>query len=472
MAVQKAAPNSKAHDKQPLSGYYTRDIPPPDPYLTQSGPGTPMGEYMRRFWQPVCLSSELADLPKAIQILGEDLVAFRDKSGNAGVLHRHCSHRGTSLEYGIVSEKGIRCCYHGWLFDVDGRILETPGEPPDSKLKDSCYHGAYPAQEYEGILHAYMGPPELKPHFPIYDLFELPGAKFAPYSVHYENNWLQTHENIVDPVHSVFLHQRITEHFVDPFAVLPHLVWRMTGEGDGLLYTAKRRLNDETIWVRVLSTLMPNDGFVPSVWDLPEGPVYYQRAFYIRRLVPLDDDNCIYFGWRVHGDEFPGGYPDKNGPGTIDIDGQVKRDDYEATQRYPGDWEAQGSQWGGTTRHAIEHLGSTDGGVALTRQALRNILDGKAPAAWPKPASGETDGSMARNIYSFDSVLKISRLPDPEADRNMMGELGEEMTDIVIDAVDRLPVQARKEHIVSRFKEIEAAYRAKYNDLASEAFAS
>ena len=92
-------------------------------------PGTPMGEYMRRFWQPGCLSEELTDVPRAIRIMGEELVAFRDKSGAIGVLHRHCAHRGASLEYGIIQETGIRCCYHGFEWNVDGTLITAPGEP-------------------------------------------------------------------------------------------------------------------------------------------------------------------------------------------------------------------------------------------------------------------------------------------------------------------------------------------------------
>ena len=144
--------------RQPYGGYHRRDVLPEDAELTHVGPGTPCGEYMRRFWWPVCLSEQVTELPHAIRILGEDLVAFRDRSNRVGVLHRHCSHRGTSLEYGIPSHRGIRCCYHDWLFDVDGRILETPGEPADSRLKDSFVHGAYPALEYHGLVFAYLGP--------------------------------------------------------------------------------------------------------------------------------------------------------------------------------------------------------------------------------------------------------------------------------------------------------------------------
>jgi len=151
------------------SGYHQRDVPQEDTEITHVGPDTPCGEFMRKYWHPVALSSDVTDLPLAVRILGEDLVVFRDKSNRIGVLHRHCSHRGTSLEYGIPSEQGIRCCYHGWLFDVDGRILKTPGEPPESKLKDSFVHGAYPAEEQHGLIFAYMGPPDEKPDFPIFD---------------------------------------------------------------------------------------------------------------------------------------------------------------------------------------------------------------------------------------------------------------------------------------------------------------
>ena len=159
--------------RQAYSGYHLRDVPAEDAELTHVGPGTPCGEYMRRFWQPVCLSQELTDLPHAVRILGEDLVAFRDKSGDVGVLHRHCSHRGTSLEYGIVAEHGIRCCYHGWLFDIDGTILETPGETPGSRLRESFRHGAYPARKYEGLVFAYMGPPDEETEFPMFDTYFL-----------------------------------------------------------------------------------------------------------------------------------------------------------------------------------------------------------------------------------------------------------------------------------------------------------
>ena len=141
-------------------GYYHSQVVQEDDELTHVGPGTPAGEYLRRFWQPVCYADELGDVPVGLKILGEELVAFRDFSGRVGLVEAHCPHRGTSLEFGLVSERGIRCCYHGWLFDVDGTILETPGEPAGSTFKERLCHGAYPVHEFCGTIFAYMGAPD------------------------------------------------------------------------------------------------------------------------------------------------------------------------------------------------------------------------------------------------------------------------------------------------------------------------
>src|SRR5437764_2132813 len=165
-----------------FGAYHHRARPADDEELTRVGPGTPCGEYLRRFWQPVVLSEESRDLPQRLRIMGEDLVAFRDRGGAVGLLELHCPHRGTSLEFGLISDKGIRCCYHGWLFDVDGTILETPGEPADSTLKDRLFHGAYPVREYQGLVFAYTGPPDKEPDFPILIPMTCPATGWSPAS--------------------------------------------------------------------------------------------------------------------------------------------------------------------------------------------------------------------------------------------------------------------------------------------------
>ncbi|MGD9866556.1 MAG: Rieske 2Fe-2S domain-containing protein, partial [Hyphomicrobiales bacterium] len=197
------------------SGYHRRDLKDADPELTQAGPGTPLGEYLRRFWQPVCMSSQLADLPHAIRIMNEDLVAFRDKKGRVAVLHRHCCHRGTSLEYGVIQECGIRCCYHGFHFDVDGTILDVPGEMDrGEKLKKTLAQGAYPAVERDGLVFAYMGPPEERPPFPEWDAFDkYDDTRLVPFSNVFPCNWLQTLDNIADQMHTAILHQPATQLF-------------------------------------------------------------------------------------------------------------------------------------------------------------------------------------------------------------------------------------------------------------------
>ena len=460
MAVQELDPGQRELRKEPFSGYHSREITESDALLTETGPRTPMGEYFRRFWLPICLSDHLTDLPKAVKTLGEDLVAFRDKSGRAGVMHRHCSHRGTSLEYGIVSERGIRCCYHGWLFDVDGTILETPGEPPDSRLKDSFFHGAYPATEIHGMVWAYMGPPDLIPDKPHLDFFEMPGIRLIPFALPYESNWLNSQENSMDPFHAVFLHGTDGQHFQNPSIGLhPNIKWRITGAGNGMVYMSVRRLDDDWIWARMNYCYMPFESYVPTTIELPK-PTYYNAAIYLRQHIPVDDRRSILFGWRAYGtDRTIGPDQTRNGWNLTDVDGQTRRPSYEAAQRKAGDFEAQGSIWYGVPRPAIEHKGTTDTGVVMMRRQLREILEGDVPAAWPEPAKGHGETPKARKILAQDSVINVRRRADPDEDWNLLTRVGEEITDAVVEGSDRYDGEQRVGWIVERVKEIEARHR-------------
>jgi phenylpropionate dioxygenase-like ring-hydroxylating dioxygenase large terminal subunit len=130
--------------------------------LTRVGKGTPGGEMLRRYWHPVGFTNELKNRPVKRRLLGEDLVLFRDDQRRAGLLGLYCTHRGTSLEFGHVEDGGLRCCYHGWLYDVSGKILETPGEPTDSTFSQRVRHPAYKVQELAGIIFAYLGPAALR----------------------------------------------------------------------------------------------------------------------------------------------------------------------------------------------------------------------------------------------------------------------------------------------------------------------
>ena len=128
-----------------------------DEHLARVGAGTPMGELLRRYWHPIALSESLRDLPKRVTILGEELVLFRDRQGLAGLLYPRCMHRGTSLFYGRIEEEGIRCCYHGWLFDTQGRYLDQPCEPDRGRHRDQARQPWYPVEERYGLVFAYLG---------------------------------------------------------------------------------------------------------------------------------------------------------------------------------------------------------------------------------------------------------------------------------------------------------------------------
>ena len=140
--------------------------------LAEVGPGTPMGELLRRYWHPIGMVSDATDKPKNVRVLGEDLILFRDKSGRTGLVYPHCAHRGTSLYYGKVDEQGIRCCYHGWHFDVQGNCLNQPCEPNGGRAREAKRQPWYPVQEQYGLIWAYMGPPERKPTLPRYECLE------------------------------------------------------------------------------------------------------------------------------------------------------------------------------------------------------------------------------------------------------------------------------------------------------------
>lgn len=173
--------------------------------LTRIGPGTRMGNLMRRYWWPVYFSQSLTDEPVPVRILGEDLILFRTTKGGVGLIDRYCAHRRTTLELGRVEEKGIRCCYHGWLYGTNGQCLEMPAEEPNCPLVKEVKLASYKTQELGGLIFAYMGP-EPAPLLPNYDLLIREDVD-RTLSASYEHcNWLQRAENAVDKYHSMALH--------------------------------------------------------------------------------------------------------------------------------------------------------------------------------------------------------------------------------------------------------------------------
>ncbi|HXG51160.1 MAG TPA: Rieske 2Fe-2S domain-containing protein [candidate division Zixibacteria bacterium] len=180
--------------------------------LTRTERGTPCGELLRRYWQPAALAEELppGGAPLRVTILGEELVLFRDDRGRPGLLGLHCAHRGTDLSYGRVERGGLRCLYHGWLYDIHGAVLEQPGEPGGGADRHRLRHLAYPCREAGGVIFAYLGPGE-PPLLPNYEFLAAPEERRTVTKILYRCNFLQANEGNIDPVHLSFLHRYLGE---------------------------------------------------------------------------------------------------------------------------------------------------------------------------------------------------------------------------------------------------------------------
>ncbi len=232
--------------------------------LTRVGPGTPGGELLRRYWQPVALQSELPEggAPIPVRIMGEDLVLFRDEAGQPGLLGIHCAHRGADLSYGRLEDGGIRCIYHGWLYDRTGRCLEQPGEPAGSTFHERIRHTAYPCVERGGVILTYMGPGE-PPLVPAYDFLTVPDEHRFVTKIFQDCNYLQGNEGNQDPIHLSFLHRifrgRGTAQLqADRLArdPMPRIDLEITDWGVRIY--AIRDSGPDAKYVRITNTVMPN----------------------------------------------------------------------------------------------------------------------------------------------------------------------------------------------------------------------
>lgn len=372
-----------AHEKIiPIGTAYGRKPGTHNALLTEVGPGTPCGEFMRRYWHPVALSERVTDRPDRVRILGEDLIIFRDRKGRPGLLYPRCAHRGTDLYFGRVEDEGIRCCYHGWLFSVEGQCLEQPCEKNGGAHCSKIRQPWYSVQERYGIVWAYMGPPERMPILPRWDILEdiEPGMKLhVTHSSLYAGgdddveivpcNWLQEWENVMDPFHIPVLHTTFSGvQFVAEMGVMPDVHWEYTDTG--IRYTAYRQLDDGREVDRVTAATFPYVRMVPNV-QLRHG-----KAAGVGWVVPVDDTSLrLCFAMKI---------PESENalPRSPNLRPWSQMTEAER-QKYPGDWEAQVGQ-GPITLHSEEHLATSDKGVAMLRRSLQQqikaVQEGRDPA--------------------------------------------------------------------------------------------
>lgn len=427
--------------KVPFGGYHETRQPAEDVELTHVEPGMPCGELMRRYWMPVALTREVRDIPLRVRLLGEDLVLFRDRSDRYGLFHRHCCHRRAPLEYATLEPRGLRCCYHGWLYDVDGALLEAPAEPSGTKLLATVRQPAYPVREYRGLVFAYLGPPDGRPPFPILDTYEISDTEMIPYALDVPCNWLNITENSIDPVHTVFLHTRaFGTQFFETWGQIPQLAFHE--RPTGFMFTSTRRV-DNHVWVRSQDLLVPNMTQGGSVSTADGKRVrFFGRSGYTRWQVPIDSRHTRVMGWRHFNDIADPPEARFKTPEMIEIQeiGELKDRPLEERLRRPGDYEIF-TGLSPMTVGGKEHLATTDRGVTMLRRRLRaaikEIQDGKRP---PRPGEFE---QMPIATFGGDTVVLAPAL-DGGDDDALKRRVADEVTSLYFRSAERPLVERRR----------------------------
>jgi phenylpropionate dioxygenase-like ring-hydroxylating dioxygenase large terminal subunit len=342
------------------------------PELVEVGRGRPMGELLRRYWHPIGLASDANGTPRKVRALGEDIVLFRDGEGRAGLVHARCCHRGTTLYYGKVEARGIRCCYHGWLFDTQGHCLEQPCEPQGGLFRDKVRQPWYPVEERYGLIFAFMGPPERKPVLPRYQCLDVMddgefvetddsslgggGPQIIPC------NWLQHYENVVDPFHVPVLHASFSgAQFTTAMAAMPEVTFERSPRG--VTVRSTRKVDGKTFH-RVTEAVIPTLRVVPN-----PRVAQFTRVESIGWVLPIDDASFrIYVAGRSK-------HPGDLGRMRSKFEGKFWWDmSEEEHQVHPGDYEAQVGQ-GPITIHSEEHFAQSDRGIVMIRRMLQDQID-------------------------------------------------------------------------------------------------
>lgn len=417
--------------------------------LTRVGPGTPMGNLMRRYWVPALLTWEVPEPdcpPVEVRLLGEDLVVFRQTDGRVGVVDVRCPHRTASLFYGRNEENGIRCIYHGWKFDLDGRCVDMPSEPEDSDFKEKVKIPAYPAVELGGVVWTYMGPPDKQPALPMFEWTQAPETHRGMTKVLQESNWLQALEGGIDTVHSNFLHGGRPPGAEEATSTVRGRATAFSRAAElevvptnyGYTYAGIRRLPDGGKFVRGYHWVMPWYQLRGYTVDAPK-PIVSGHMW-----VPVDDDQTMVYNFTfTYGDEALS--EDERllvGTGNqfgvdIDVDDgfraiRNRRNRYmidrqiQKTRTYSGiegintqDRAVQESM-GPVADRTYERLGTTDRAIISTRrillQAVKQVEAGEEPpGVAPTYYKLRAVESVVGRDESWLDVMRARLYQEPEA---------------------------------------------------------
>ncbi len=348
--------------------------------LTRVGPDTPGGQMLRRYWWPIAASADVTDKPVPVRVLGEDLVMFRDGEGKPGLLARACCHRGASLEYGRVETEGLRCCYHGWVFDTTGQCVEQPMEPEGSTFKKRVKQTAYVAQDAAGLIFAYLGPAPA-PLLPRYDLLIQTEGRRAVWGRDVHNNWLQGAENPLDAYHVMVTHASI---YPELAMTRPEVEW--VEKWYGVEMNSIDRENDFAERYHHV---------FPGAVRVNVQRVGQESCQYMIWQTPKDDHSTVaWFLWVSESKEPPHTFT--TGPYQSTVPGQWRRVD----DGWWGLWErdqddAVISSQGLVADRTQERLGASDKGIILYRKMLKRAIEavkkGKDPIGVIRTAKQNVD---------------------------------------------------------------------------------
>jgi phthalate 4,5-dioxygenase oxygenase subunit len=364
-------------------------------FITQTGPGTPMGRLFRSYWNPVLLAEELPENdcpPVRVKVLSERLVAFRDSQGRYGLIDEFCPHRGASLWFGRNEECGLRCPYHGWKFDFTGQCIDLPSEPEESGFAKKVKLQSYPLVEHGGVLWTYMGPPERQPPLPEWEFALVPSAQRFVSKRFQECNWLQAMEGGIDSSHVSFLHRANINS--DPLFkgakgnqynlndARP--VFEVVESAGGLLIGARRNAEDGNYYWRITQYVLPSFTMIP-----PRGGHTVHGHFWI----PIDDEHCWAWsydyhpvrdltdaerqamkdGKGIHSENIPGTYrpvANKDNDYLIDRAAQKRGATYSGVEGIAMQDASLQESMGPIIDRTKENLVSTDNGIIMARHRL------------------------------------------------------------------------------------------------------
>ncbi len=389
--------------------------------LTRVGPGTPMGEVLRRYWMPALLSWELPEPdcpPVRVRLLGEDLIAFKDTRGRIGLLDEFCAHRSTSLWLGRNEENGLRCVWHGWKYDVTGQCVEQLNEPGERSLAAKIRLKAYPTLELGGVIWAYMGPPEKQPPPPRFGWTQVPETHREVTKVRQECNWVQALEGGIDQSHVGILHRRLSDYAsynarggAPSFDVEP--------TDYGVRYFAVRPSGPDQVYARGYHFVMPFYQIRP--YSPGPGGNFDRKYNPGHMWVPIDDEHCFAWSWSYSYEEAPLTDDEReekslaNGPADVDqktfvsfanmsndwfIDRRAqKTESYTGIQGVNTQDRAVQELQGPIVDRSKEHLGPSDRAIIAARQvlldAVKIVEDGGNP-----PGTGTS-------YYHLKAIVKL-----------------------------------------------------------------